>query len=148
MDSARKAREVKTPVKLTIKTVRLQGSKLMAKIESASLPEDQEITPAFLKRPETEAMIGELPTSEDVLGIVDQIRALKLKKTEEFVKKFDQLEQIVTEIETMNSENKEEILATVTKALRAGVGFCSSRSEPLTSKSSSKKLAGFRMAPS
>lgn len=121
MDSARKAREAKTPVKLTLKTLRTQASKLLAKIESASLLEDQEITPAFLKRPETEEMVAELPTSEDILGIVDQIRMLKLKKTEEIVKKFDQLEQVITEVEAVVSDNKEEVLLALTKALRAGV---------------------------
>jgi hypothetical protein len=124
MDSARKARDVRTPVKMALKTLRTQGGKLLAKIESAGLPEDQDVTPVFLKRPETDEMLAELPTSDEVFLIADQIRSHKLKKTEEFVKKFDHLEAVVTDIEAVNTEDKNAVVAALTNALRAGVGLC------------------------
>lgn len=124
MDSARKARDIRTPVRMHPKTLKTQGIKLLAKIESMGLPEDQEVTPAFLKRPETEEMLAELPSSDEVLLIAEQIRIHKLKKTDEFVKKFDHLEAIVNEIEGINLENKDAVIQGLTNALRAGVGLC------------------------
>jgi hypothetical protein len=124
MDSARKARDIRTPVKMAPKTLRMQGSRLLAKIESMCLSEDQEVTPVFLKRPETEEMLAELPSSDEVLLIVEQIRLHKLKKTDEFVKKFEHLEGVINEIESINLENKDAVISGLTNALRAGVGLC------------------------
>jgi hypothetical protein len=69
-------------------------------------------------------MLTEPPTSNEVFLIADQIRSHKLKKPEEFVKKFDHIEAAVTDIEAVNTEDKNAVVAALTNELRVGVGLC------------------------
>lgn len=123
MDQGRKAKDVKTPIKMTLKTLRTQASKLMAKIEGCMLDEDQEVNLGLLKKPDTMVQIHEMPSSEDVKGTVDQMHYLKMKKTEDLFVKFDQLSKLVVEVESSDAKSREEQIADITKALRAGVAF-------------------------
>lgn len=123
MDQGKKAKDAKTPVKMTLKALRALASKLLARIEGCALEEDQEINLSYLKKPETIDQVNEMPSSEDVRGTVDQMIYLKMKKTEELFQKFDQLNKLVTEIESTESNTREEQIAEIKKALRAGVAF-------------------------
>jgi hypothetical protein len=121
METPRKAREKKTPVKITVKAWQLNANKLLARIEKTRLSEDLQINPSVLKRQEILDKISEMPSADDVISIVDQMKAIKLKKTEEIYKRLEGLEQTIQEVESTIPKSQDEALAVLTKALRAGV---------------------------
>ena len=121
MEAGRKGREKKTPVKILPKLWKTNATKLLAKIEKARLSEDQPLNPAILRRVEITDRILEMVQADDVITLVEQMKALKVKKTEEIVKRLEALEAVVLEVEKEEPTTPEDALFLLSKALCAGV---------------------------
>lgn len=124
MEHGKKTRENKTPVKIPLKNLKINAMALLALLDTHSISEEQEINSNFLRRPEIAEKISEMPSSDDVISMLEQIRfTFKMKKPEDFCRKYEKLDQIIHEIESFDSNNPEEIIEVVAKALRTGVLF-------------------------
>ena len=121
MDQAKKAKETKTPVKPTLKQWKTNVGKLLQKVESYAIGEDIQVDQSYLCSSEFLQQFDQLVSSETIEEACNEMRALKLKKTDEHVKKLEQIEESLTEINQMPVETVEQLLAVVTQTLRLGV---------------------------
>lgn len=122
MEQGKKTRENKTPIKITGKSLKTNAIALKARLDTHSIPEEQDINVQFLKRPEIVEKILEMPAFEDVVEIMDHVRQVFKNKTrEELYKNMERLEKTGLDIQRLDSTNNEEILAAIIKALRNGV---------------------------
>ena len=122
MEQGKKTRENKTPIKITGKSLKTNAIALKARLDTHSIPEEQDVNIQFLKRPEIAEKIVEMPAFEDVVEIMDHVRQVfKNKGREELYKNMERLEKAGLEILRLESGSNEEILAAIIKALRNGV---------------------------
>lgn len=121
MDTSKKPKDKKATAQLLTKQPKVTAITLVLKAEGANFVEEKDISLALLKRQDIEERISQMPTSEEVVALYEDIKHLKNRKTDEHFSKVEGYMQILAKVEGFKGTDVEEVKKCLRMAITAGV---------------------------